>query len=73
MDISLCRNDRCLKRLLCHRYTATPSKHWQSYGQFDHKDCEYFWDNKNYPDERKIEEEVLEILTKISKHDGKGK
>ena len=52
-DISMCSNERCLKRLKCHRYTATPCEFMQSYSDFEAKDCEYLWDNEGYPEEHK--------------------
>jgi hypothetical protein len=40
-DISMCSNNKCEKNKKCYRYMAIPSS-WQSYANFDEKDCEYF-------------------------------
>jgi len=44
-DIAMCQNEKCSRRKDCYRHTANPSK-YQSYGEFEEKDCKYFWDNK---------------------------
>ena len=46
-DISMCMNYACKKRMKCFRYRAKPSEFRQSYGGFNEKDCEYFWDLKH--------------------------
>ena len=34
VDMTLCLNDTCKKRLECFRYMAEPDKKWQSYARF---------------------------------------
>lgn len=44
-DISMCKNERCLQKKTCYRYTAVPSKYQQVYGDFkpDAKGkCDYY-------------------------------
>lgn len=53
-DISMCRNESCVKKNKCHRYTARPDR-YQSYfivPEFDGLNCPEFWDNSGYPNER---------------------
>jgi hypothetical protein len=45
-DISMCKNRSCPSSPTCHRFTAEPNPHWQSYGAFEHDDsgaCSYYW------------------------------
>ena len=48
-DISMCTNSFCLSKDYCYRFTAIPSKLWQSYADFNPKKgedkCEDFWPN----------------------------
>lgn len=44
-DISLCKNEKCLKKKTCYRFTAVPSSFQQVYGDFKPDEtgkCEYF-------------------------------
>lgn len=55
MDISLCLNKECIKRLRCLRATAKPNKFRQSYTSFKINEdghCEWFIDNKGYGKQR---------------------
>ncbi len=47
-DIAMCLNQDCPSKLKCHRYTAIPSKYWQSYGNFEYVSdkCNSFIDNE---------------------------
>lgn len=50
-DISMCRNQDCVVRLTCHRFTARASDEWQAYGDFIPEEhpgitegsCSYYW------------------------------
>ena len=42
-DISMCKNEKCKRKNKCYRYMAKPSM-YQSYGDFDEKNCVYFWE-----------------------------
>jgi len=48
-DISMCENSFCRAKRKCHRFTAKPSEHRQSYGGFappkGEDRCGYFMDN----------------------------
>lgn len=47
-DITMCNNDDCTLKELCYRYTATPTKEWQSYSTFNSTNdrmCEHFVKN----------------------------
>jgi hypothetical protein len=48
-DISMCKDDKCPSKELCYRFTATPSRFYQSYGASNREDdaqnCDMFWDN----------------------------
>ena len=55
-DIAMCRDERCLMKRFCYRYSATPDPMAQWYGDF-HSDpaghgCPMFW-----PMERDMVEE----------------
>jgi len=42
-DITICRNERCPRKMECYRYRAEPNGKWQSYAKFDGgKDCREF-------------------------------
>ena len=41
-DISMCRQNKCDKKDTCYRYTTKPSA-WQTFAEFNHKNCEYYW------------------------------
>jgi len=42
-DITICRNERCPRKMECYRYRAEPDPYWQSYADFgDGKNCRYF-------------------------------
>lgn len=45
-DISMCLNEECLARNVCHRYTAEPNE-YQWYSDYQPKEgeekCEKFW------------------------------
>ena len=44
-DISMCRNENCLRKEKCYRYMAKPEE-FQWYSDFatdDGKDCDYYW------------------------------
>ena len=47
-DISMCTGKGCDRKGKCHRYTAPINEHYQSYMDFDPKDCDDFWDNEGY-------------------------
>jgi len=50
-DISMCTREDCPQKKKCHRFTAIPSPHWQSYIRIANnrmKDCDMFWNNKGY-------------------------
>ena len=47
-DISMCNNEKCDKKNECYRYMAIPNS-WQSYADFDEKDCGYFMPIGNKP------------------------
>lgn len=47
-DISMCSNEACERKKDCYRYVAIPSS-WQSYMQFDEKDCQHFMHIWNRP------------------------
>lgn len=55
-DISMCDNKQCPLRFKCYRFTATPNPYRQSFGNFEYDEkkekCEYFWDNKEYRNEK---------------------
>lgn len=61
VDISKCINEECPLKLLCYRYTAKANPHRQAYGSFQFKivngktECEYFWSNKEYRNEREFD------------------
>jgi hypothetical protein len=43
-DISLCKNENCLQKKTCYRFTAVPSRYQQVYGDFKPDEtgkCEY--------------------------------
>jgi hypothetical protein len=48
-DITLCTNKQCGLRLDCHRFTAAPKPHWQSYAAFKPETvqgelwCDHYW------------------------------
>lgn len=45
VDMTMCTDEHCKKKNSCYRYTATPSKYYQSYfAEQVRKDdeCEYF-------------------------------
>ena len=44
----MCTRHDCPKTKTCYRYTATPSRHWQSYGRPEKigDECEDFVSNK---------------------------
>lgn len=48
-DISMCQDRQCPARDYCYRFTANPSRMWQSYGVFNREDdadnCDMFWPN----------------------------
>ena len=48
-DIAMCRNEKCPRKETCYRYMATPCEPGQCYGEFDHKDCEYYWPIEDNP------------------------
>lgn len=41
-DITMCSNQECAKREFCYRAAARPSFR-QSWGNFKHENCAYFW------------------------------
>jgi hypothetical protein len=46
-DITMCNGKRCEMREICYRYTATPSKHRQSYfidSPNNGLECDYLWE-----------------------------
>lgn len=50
-DITMCMGHECPIKETCYRYTAIPSKYWQSYfteTPYDHltEDCDYFWEDE---------------------------
>ena len=47
-DISMCPGTDCPLKEMCHRYTAKPTAHVQSYfvdPPIKDGECDYFWDN----------------------------
>ena len=44
-DIAMCQNEKCSRRKDCYRYTANPSV-YQTYSDFNEKDCKYFYTNQ---------------------------
>jgi hypothetical protein len=38
-DMAMCRNDKCPKKETCYRYIAKPNPYWQTYMDFNGKDC----------------------------------
>lgn len=55
-DITMCVSEECPKKESCHRYTAIPTKQWQSYSDFkcDEK-YDNFWDNDGRNKNKKVE------------------
>jgi len=55
-DIAMCSGNGCPMMEKCHRHTAKASD-YQSYFMNppidDDGKCEYFWDNKDYEDEKR--------------------
>ena len=44
-DITMCTDNHCIKKNSCYRYTATPSKYYQSYFAEQVREdgeCEYY-------------------------------
>ena len=50
VDISMCLNEKCPSKWKCHRFTASPNTHWQSYTEWvvppRRKKCDEFIPNK---------------------------
>lgn len=44
-DISKCTNEKCERKNNCYRYTCIGDM-YQSYAEFNEKDCKYFIDKK---------------------------
>lgn len=49
-DISMCDGKDCLKKDLCYRHTATPTKYRQSFFlnppfNKETQECDYYWPN----------------------------
>ena len=45
-DITMCKNEGCIKRADCYRYMAKPNPYWQAYCVFDPEDtgnCDHYW------------------------------
>ena len=61
-DISMCNSNTCPLKDTCYRFTATPSPFRQAYADFKYneetKNCEYYWDNKEYEDEKRKDRRV---------------
>ncbi len=36
-DITMCLNEKCIKKQYCYRFTATPKEFWQSIHVFEPK------------------------------------
>ena len=56
-DISMCLREDCIRKLLCHRYTAPFNKFGQSIIHVTDdrmKDCDLFYDNKGYTKDEKF-------------------
>lgn len=58
-DITMCRGENCNVRRDCHRYTAQPSTHAQSYfgvtpTSDPHMGCDHYIDNAHKPKEKTI-------------------
>ena len=50
MDISMCRNIKCKKRLECYRFMAKPNPLYQSDLVIDVEEgCDMFWDISTCP------------------------
>jgi hypothetical protein len=45
-DISMCKNEKCLLRKHCYRFTAKPNT-YQCYAKFNENKCKYFIKNEN--------------------------
>ena len=52
-DIAMCPGGECEIKLMCYRYTASPSMYSQSYIEPEFKDgkCPFFWDNTGFLNE----------------------
>lgn len=37
--MTMCQNLNCKKRMTCYRFVKNPNPYWQSYQEFDEKDC----------------------------------
>jgi len=50
-DIAMCKNEACPSKLMCYRFTATPSDFRQSFAEFKHDGlkCDAFWFNEQCP------------------------
>jgi len=50
-DITMCKNEECIKKDSCYRYNAEPSEYWQSYSYFENScneetNYKMFWEIK---------------------------
>jgi len=66
-DITMCTGGDCPQRHQCHRHTATPSGYRQAYFtkppwsvraglDAPTMECDHFWDNSEYTNERESDE-----------------
>jgi hypothetical protein len=66
-DITKCEDNLCPSKETCYRYTATASKHYQSYGKFnreeDEDNCDMYWDNKH--NDKIDDKEFIELVEKL--------
>lgn len=63
-DIAMCASKTCPKRACCHRFTAEPTPHRQSYFIGDlyismKGDCDSFWSNGSYPSEEAVDKDLF--------------
>ncbi len=48
-DITMCRDEECVKRATCYRFVAKPSEYWQSWFTESPRNketdvCGYYWE-----------------------------
>ena len=55
VDIAMCQNEVCAKKLECYRYLAVPDPYRQSYAQFDADGCTSYIECRTVSQERRLD------------------
>jgi hypothetical protein len=61
-DISMCTGEDCPKKQMCYRHTAKASDYQSFFMNPPIKDgqCDYFWDNEGYNNNKEQYDAILE-------------